>query len=189
MTDTPSLPRFTDIERALKKADSNFDAASAHGLLCGFICATSGKTDSEWKQLIAGKKNQLDNLAALEELYEVSYHLLSEFSFEFNLLLPEDSVDINQRAELLGLWCQGFVTGLEKCGFLLTKREPSDVTEALDDIIEIAQISFGDITDTEEDETAYFELVEHVRLSVLLIFNEIRSGEDSSPENGNDVLH
>lgn len=189
MTETPSLPEYTDIEQALQDAGANFDAAGVHGLLCGFICADPDNThEAEWAKLVFGKNKDEKTLELLEALYETSYHSLSEFSFEFGLLLPEDSADINQRAELLGLWCQGFLVALEKCKVPLKNRPASDVTEALNDIIEIAQVSFGDITDTDEDETAYFELVEHVRLSVLMIFHEFRSSENTQP-NEEDSLH
>jgi uncharacterized protein YgfB (UPF0149 family) len=176
MAEAPILPNYDDVDSLLKQANARLDAAGAHGLLCAFICAKPGQsTTKEWETLILGDLTEAKKNAGvlLEELYELSYHLLSEFSFEFMLLLPDDSVDINQRAELLGLWCQGFLVGLEKCGISLHNHPQNDVTDALNDIIEIAQVSFGDITDSEEDETAYLELLEHVRLSALMIFCEL----------------
>jgi uncharacterized protein YgfB (UPF0149 family) len=61
----------------------------------------------------------------------------------------------------------------------------------LDDITEISEINFGDIAENDEDESAYFELVEYVRLSVLMIFHELKI--DAAPtlinENETPLIH
>ena len=81
---------------------------------------------------------------------------MNQFSFEYNLLLPNDDTDINVRAEALGIWCQGFLTGLQQAEISLEKHANTELTDAIKDITEIAQISYGDIPSTDEDETAYF---------------------------------
>jgi len=175
MTQTPSLPSYTDIADLLAAAKSHFHPAQVHGLLCGYICATSGKMDSPWEKQVLGKNKDPASRELLQHLYEISYHQMSEFSFEFTLLLPEDNIDINLRTEALGLWCQGFLTGLEQSNIPLQNREASDVTETINDLIEIAQVNYGGITNNEEDETAYFELVEYVRLGILMIFQDLKT--------------
>jgi uncharacterized protein YgfB (UPF0149 family) len=177
MSEALILPDYNDVDSLLKQANATLEAAWAHGLLCAFLCAKPSASEKEWGELILGKEESPKCISSLQELSELTYHLLSDFSFEFTLLLPEDSVDINQRAELLGLWCQGFLVGLEKCGIPLKGRTPSDITDALNDILEISQVSFGDIAENDEDETAYLELVEHVRLSALMIFCEIKKAD------------
>lgn len=184
MSLTSPLPTYNDVANALNKTAGNFDAAQTHGLMCGLICATSGKADTRWENLILGEKKNPEAHEVLLELYETSYHQMSEFSFEFSLLLPDDSVDINVRTEALGLWCQGFITGLEQGNIAVDKQPPGDVSDALNDIIEISQVSYGDLTDDDEDETAYFELVEYVRLAIIMIFYELRAG--NIPETAED---
>jgi uncharacterized protein len=187
MTSTPSLPDYQDITKILEHAHSQFDASQVHGLFCGLICAEPGLAEPiSWEKLLFRSEQKPNNMGSLYELYETSYHLLSEFSFEFSLLLPTDTLDINARAESLGLWCQGFLTGLEQGKIPLKKREASDVTDALNDIIQIAEVSFGDIVENDEDETAYFELVEYVRLSVLMIFQDLKV---ERPRDEDNILH
>lgn len=172
---TPTLPTCDEITSALKKIPSDFSAAQVHGLFCGFICLLGGKNSESWKKRLLGKKQNKEAEETLQELYEISYHQISEFSFEFDLLLPDDDVDINVRAEALGLWCQGFITGLAQEGKPIEQYSSPEITETLNDIIEISQVSYGEIVDTDEDESSYFELVEYVRLGVLMIFTELQS--------------
>jgi uncharacterized protein YgfB (UPF0149 family) len=167
-----SLPGYTELTSALKNAESPFQAAEVHGFICGLLCATSGKIDNSWEKIILGDKKNRSARELLEQLFETSYHLISEFSFEFALVLPDDKVDINARTEALGSWCQGFLTGLKQCKVPIENREPSEVTDTLNDMLEIAKVNYGDMSANDEDETAYFELVEYVRLGVLMIFHE-----------------
>lgn len=168
-----ALPDYYSMEKTLISAEVPFPPAHVHGFICGILCATRGRLSSSWIKDLTGKKKSAALREMLLELFETSFHLMNEFSFEFALLLPSDDVDINVRSESLGAWCQGFITGLEKHKIPLKNREPNEVTEALDDMIEIAQISFGDIASNDEDENAYFELVEYVRLATLMIFHEL----------------
>ncbi len=173
MTTAPSLPTYKEIQSALKKIPGAYHAAQVHGMMCGLICAGATKKDTHWKMALDEIKKYKKSEEMLQMLYETSYDLLMQFSFEFNLLLPEDKKSINQRAESLGLWCQGFLMGLQRGNIPIEEREPSEITEALNDIIEISQVNYSEIIDNEEDEVAYFELVEYVRLAALMIFHEL----------------
>lgn len=166
-----SLPAYADIARALKKS-TKMNASQLHGLMCGFICASTSSTDSRWEALLKKENSSIQNI--LQSIYEISYRQLNEFSFEFSLLLPDDETTINKRAEALGLWCQGFIIGLEQCQFKVHNRPPSEMTDALNDIIEISEVDYENIDANEDDESAYFELVEYVRLAILMIFHELR---------------
>jgi len=186
---TQSLPDYEQIADMLIAAKSTFHPAEVHGLLCGHIIGTSGQADKSLQKLILGKNKNPEYHAELQQLYEISYHLMSEFSFEFTLLLPDDDSKINLRTEALGLWCQGFLTGLQQTNIPVQNREESDVTETINDFIEIAQVNYDDIADDDEDETAYFELVEYVRLGVLLIFNDLETGRPEKMSGENNQLH
>jgi uncharacterized protein YgfB (UPF0149 family) len=147
--------------------------------MCGFICATAG-SNSDWEKLIIGNDPNPAAIEVLRNLYEATYHQMSEFSFEFSLILPSDMEDINARTEGLGLWCQGFLTGLGDAYATLEQQGPQEVADALNDITEIAQVSFGEIPATDEEETAYYELEEYVRLIALMMFHELKSSPQTS---------
>lgn len=179
------LPLFSEVNDVLKSASTPFNPSQIHGLICGLIC---GDEQISWEGILE-KNKQLRGLEILQTVFDASYNQVHEFSFEFTLLLPDDTEDINQRAEALGLWCQGFLTGLEQSNIPLKKRSPSELTETINDLIEIAKVNYGDIVDNEEDESAYYELVEYVRLAVLMVFNELRKGStDQSPSKAR-ILH
>jgi uncharacterized protein YgfB (UPF0149 family) len=190
MTQIPALPSYNEIADALVNVNPILSPAEVHGLFCGYITATGGAVDNRWEKFVLGKNKDETSRELLQQLYETSYHQMSEFSFEFSLLLPDDDSDINIRTEALGSWCQGFLSALQQCEIPIKNREESDVTETLNDIIEIAQVNYGDIVDDDEDETAYFELVEYVRLGALLIFHDMKSTTPNQPSNNDDnVLH
>jgi len=181
------LPTYTELQEALSKAKSNFDAAQVHGLLCGILCGNPG-VNKNWQELIQGPKPNKNLHELLQQLYKISAQQLGEFSFEFQLLLPdEDDQEIPQRTESLGLWCQGFLTGLKMSNIEIVDREPSEVTDALNDIIEIAQVSYEQTQTDEESEAAYLEIMEYVRLAVLMIYQELR--ETTHKERKNDKIH
>lgn len=180
------LPTYTEVKSVLKKPSEIFHPSEVHGVLCGILCGSSNKNNKSWETLPFVNSKDKKNYTVIQQLYEKSYDQLNEFSFEFALLLPKDNLNINKRAEALGLWCQGFITGLDHERVEIKHREPSEVTEAINDLIEISKVNYGEITENEEDETAYFELVEYVRLAVLMIFQELKQ---KSSNGTNSKLH
>lgn len=186
MTETHlMIPSFEELANELQESRLNIHASQVHGILCGYLCGSSSRLTEEklWKKIFPkSKKNNAINLL-LHQLYESTALQLSEFSFDFALLLPDDETDINLRAEALGLWCQGFLKGLTDMGVTTTNNASNEVAEVLEDFTEIAKISFGDMTTNEEDETAYIELLEYVRLSAVMIYQELRPQKFVNTEN------
>jgi uncharacterized protein YgfB (UPF0149 family) len=189
MTLTSCLPSYNELSKLLLKIQPDLSPAEIHGLLCGHICTMPGKDDLRWKKILFHDKKYKKVLEVLSQFHAASYQQLSEFSFEFNLALPDDAVDINVRTEALGLWCQGFLLGLALAPTSNQNKVSAEITEALEDITEIAQINFGNIPENEEDETAYLELVEYVRLTILMIFDELRPVAFSQKTNSKTLLH
>jgi uncharacterized protein len=175
MNQTTAYPEYSEINDALNKTGATLPAAEAHGLMCGVICATRDENNPEWEKLVLGNKKNQAAKNILRQLYISSHSQISHFALEFTLVLPDDAVDINERAEALGIWCQGFLVGLQQGTLTLSDKAEPEAAEALHDIAEIAQVSYGDIASAEEDETAYVELVEYVRLAVLMLYHEFRN--------------
>ena len=78
----------------------------------------------------------------------------------------------------LAQWCSGFLAGLGSSGDETLKAMSDEANDALKDM---QQISTADVTDTaesEEDEIAYAEIVEYVRIVVLMIREDLRGPED-----------
>jgi uncharacterized protein YgfB (UPF0149 family) len=167
-----TLPNYEELSAVLGQTAQKLHASQVHGLIAGMLCGQSaGKGMVE-----ALIKTLNDNEAAqslLQQLYQASDKQLKEFLFELELMLPADTTDLPERAEALTLWCQGFLIGLKKVNIQTEGRKPSELTEAIDDIIEIANMNYEVVVSSEEDEVAYVELVEYVRMAVIFIYQEM----------------
>ncbi len=180
MSQQLSLPNYIEFTNILQNFQKIAHASFFHGAVCGCICGGMIDINQQWKMFFKGQQKDESVLLALQQLCDASLQQLKEFSFDFSLLLPDDETDINSRAEALGLWSQGFLVGLEQAQVPITNRPPGEVTDSIHDFVEISKISFGDIATTEEDETAYAELVEYVRLSVIMIFQDLQQNNTNT---------
>jgi uncharacterized protein YgfB (UPF0149 family) len=168
-----TLPSFRELETALNKTALKLHPSQVHGLVCGILCGHTSNRTAAWEELITGGKESGKTHELLQALYDVSAKQLEEFLFEFQLVLPGGSDELPQRAEALTLWCQGILTGLKLAQIPIIDRDPSEITEAIDDLIEIAKMNYEEVIASEEDETAYVELVEYVRMAVILIYQDM----------------
>lgn len=183
-----SLPNYNELSRALSNTTLKLHPSQVHGLICGILCGQP-ISSSAWEQLVTGDEETPKMHELLQNLYEQSAKQLNEFLFELQLVLPEEDNELPARAEALTLWCQGFLTGLKIAQIPIVDREPSEMTEAINDIIEIAKMNYEDVVASEEDETAYVELVEYVRMAVILVYQDLRESEAKANTKQNNHLH
>jgi uncharacterized protein len=116
--------------------------------------------------------NDPNSVKFLQDIYDASINALADEEFNFQLLLPAESESLRHRAESLGLWCQGYLTALNLMNVRFEQDDAQDINEAINDLLEIAKMSFEQVVDCEEDEEAYSELVEYVRVAVMMIYEE-----------------
>ncbi len=183
-----SLPKYFELNQVLNSTTLKLHPSQTHGLICGIIC---GNLNSHvaWEELIVGDKSSEKVHETLHQLYDASSQLLREFLFDFKLILPVDSQPLPARAEALTLWCQGFLTGLKLVNIPIVDREPSEVTEAINDIIEIAKMNYEEVVASEEDEAAYTELVEFIRMAIILIYQDLHEDNAESALSSSGQLH
>jgi len=167
-----SSPTFAKLSQALSSTALKLHASQVHGLVCGILCGNP-TSDAAWEELITDGKEIPKTHEMLQELYKTSAKQFKEFLFELQLLLPPDAEDLPRRAEALTLWCQGFLTGLKLAQVPIVGLEPKELTEAINDLIEIAKMNYEEVVASEEDEIAYVELVEYVRMAVILIYQDL----------------
>lgn len=181
-----SLPTYHELHVALNQTALKLHASQVHGLVCGILCGHPSHT-SAWGELVTGggEEKSTTTHELLQALYDATAKQLDEMLFELQLLLPADSEPLPLRAEALTLWCQGFLTGLKLAKIKISGREASDTTEAINDMIEIAKMNYEDVVDSEEDEVAYVELVEFVRMAAILIYQD--SHDEHSANNEDDI--
>jgi uncharacterized protein YgfB (UPF0149 family) len=106
------------------------------------------------------------------QLYLATLQQLQAPDFSFELVLPDDDQPLAGRADALGLWCSGFLSG-----FGLQERKGSqglsiEGQETLRDLAQIVQITTAADAEAEEDENDLMEVQEYVRMAALLVFSE-----------------
>lgn len=182
------LPSFKDLSKALDKTSLKMHASQVHGLLAGLLCGQTN--EANWEELVTGEKTNQTTHQLLQSLFDISARQLKEDLYDFQPVLPTDKASLPERAEALTLWCQGVLTGLKMAKIQMVGREPGDVTEAIEDLIEIAKMNYEEVVASEEDEAAYMELVEYVRMAVILIYQAMHeTSESANPANLSSHLH
>ena len=187
-----SAPPLPDFERTLKLSHGNLDAAElaeCHGLLAGLLCCNTGITAGDFLSHLAAMQLLLEPgeamSAVMVEAWESTGKQLEDEELGFELWLPDDDELLEERAIALGQWCSGFLAGLGSASRLEGLSE--EAREALADLMEISRAELsstsGDAAGSEEDEGAFAEIVEYVRIVALSLFEEF-----SGPGN-DDVIH
>ncbi|HEY3643720.1 MAG TPA: UPF0149 family protein [Gammaproteobacteria bacterium] len=182
---------FHDLDETLRRAGAACDAAESHGTLCGALCAGLD-SDGPWLQHILDEATgtpeaQRRCREALSAMRDSTHGQLAGGSLEFAPLLPDDELGLADRTDALSEWCQGFLFGLGLAGDRLQLDELGEETnEILKDMTQISQAGFEG-EDTEEDETAYAEIVEYVRMGVQLLYEELQAPVEIAPPS--DTVH
>ena len=149
-------------------------AAELQGMAMGLYAAGLPLDAKDWKQqLFAFISNEPAQLAALDEqLTELQKQLVAALAGEqdaFELLLPTDDEFIIERAEALTYWCQGFNLGFQSLSSPRAIVE-ENAKEAFEDLDAISHLDLDSISEELDDEKDLFSLIEHVKVSSLLIF-------------------
>jgi len=111
----------------------------------------------------------------VKELFYLSAAQLDDADLGFALLLPADQDTLNQRLDALRQWCQGFLTGLVLAGLHKERLFSPEVKEFLADLVEICRLGAVAGDGSEEEEAAYMEIAEYVRMGVLLVNEELNT--------------
>ena len=168
-----------------------------HALLTGQLVAGVRADAEAWLAMVVAHLDVQgleddDDKAELVVLYDMALEQLTAPDFGFQLLLPEDDMELAGRTESLGAWCSGFLSGFG-LGFDHTKQKlSSEITDSMEDLASIAQASFDADDDEQKDdsaETSYMELVEYVRLAAMMVFAEFNLLADGTQQKGPHQLH
>lgn len=182
--------KLPDFEHTLAMAQGNLEApelAECHGVVCGLLCRLPDARLDAFMNLLdmleLVKNPRAGLKMALEELLVASKAQLSDEDMGLSLWLPNDEEMLEERTMALSQWCNGFLAGIGSSGDETLKALSEEANDALKDL---QQISTADVTDTdesEEDEIAFTEIVEYIRIVVLMIREDLRGPE------GQDSIH
>ncbi len=153
--------------------------AELHGLLCGSACAGGALDDQAWLgRLVEHAGEDLAGKAGGEALIWFRNRALvnlGDADLRFDLLLPGEEAPLADQLDALAAWCSGFLSGFGLAGGQ-SDRLDEDGASGLGDLAAIADLD----PDTEEvdAEENYAELVEYVRVVVLLLLQQRVADEE-----------
>ena len=178
---TPALPSYTNLQSLMADANTYLGAAELHGLLCGFICHGDLAPDAGCMNLILNDadEQEYDQLVKqIKLIFGTSVQQLSDFGFEFELLLPDDESSFTEQLEAVSQWSEGFILGMEFAQKERRKTYSTDVKEMIEDIRKIASAYQRFLENKgEENEEVIMEIIEHLRMGALFIFTELNAAQ------------
>lgn len=185
-----SASQLPDFEHTLAIAQGNLEAsdlAECHGICCGLLCRRSNANLDTYMGLLdmleLVKEPGTALKMSLEELFIASKKQLQDEDMGVSLWLPDDAETLEDRTMALSQWCGGFLAGLGSSGEDALKGLSEDSNDAIRDLQQISTADVTDTTESEEDENAYAEIVEYIRIVILMIREDLRGPE------GHDAIH
>lgn len=171
-----------DFDLALAEAGDEFtspDLSEIHGAACGLACRQHGSNSEDFLQLLDTlqlvSEPGSDYRSLLVELFDATRAQLSDDLLRLTLWLPGDEESLGERTASLGQWCTGFLAGLGSGGGLEDLSE--EAREAMEDLTQIAHAEPGGGVSEEDDEEAFVQIVEYLRVVTLLLREELRGPE------------
>lgn len=172
---------YAALDQNLKQSSFAGSAAQAHGIACGLVCrdVKLAELDNAIEHL---NFTDSSSIGALESLLEMNRRDLNQAEFGFDLWLPETD-DLELQLEALAEWSQGYIIGLMYDGNGVLPHLSDELNESVQDIIEIAALEATSASSS-EDEIAFVELREYLRMATQLIYEELNSEQpiESMPE-------
>ncbi len=170
---------YYDVADALQRASASVHAADCHGFLTGLICVTGFADQKIWVAEVFDAYNPKDPSQAeafrlLQSLYEMTLASLNSTDLDFQPLLPDEEDSLRERTEALAHWCSGFLSGLGMGGMASQGELPDEVSELVQDLTQISRVDFEMEAPDEQEETAFAEVLEYVRVGVLFIYDELQ---------------
>ena len=173
------MSTYTRLKDELESQGIKRHCSELHGMIVGFVCC---KTEVNSLNVLTPWLNQYFNQIASPRLISIMESSLKEVldslgdysDFEFDILLPEEPISLNERVLGLSAWCSGFLAGVRRADIEILQREGSLVNETLSDFKRISEIT-DDVEENDDNEADFIELQEFARVGALVIFTETRS--------------
>ncbi|MCS3457639.1 UPF0149 family protein [Aeromonas rivuli] len=175
-------PNYAALADLMDQHELMATAVEAHGVICGLICGGVPLDDKSWLAPFNDLVNDGFGLPAqvrqvMTELYQDAIEgLMAQKGVE--LLLPSDDAPLDERIDGLVDWSQAFLAGFGVVQQELSKAS-EELQEMIQDIANITQVSEEFDQEDEENEVAFLVLYEHVKLGVMMTFEEFGKRPDT----------
>lgn len=178
------------LEESLKKCGASWGAAQTHGLLTGRLAIAGAPAGPDWMLQVLEGVDESNALRAecqkyLDNLYQGTFWQLSERLSEFEPLLPDDDDDVADRTTALAHWSEGFLHGLVSAKHsdeLKARLAAEPLSDIIKDLLQITRAGLDSSTNEEENESAYVELVEYLRVVAQLCYEELADIRNSKSD-------
>lgn len=144
-------------------------ASELHGVVTGFVAAggSLARVDTlmDWLGLDGGQPQQ----GLFERLFQDIGGQLADPELGFQPLLPGDGEPLSARSRAVSRWCGGFISGFGAGRSGDGPEIDNEVTEVLSDLHKISSMT-DEVPDSDENETDLTEIIEYIRVTVLLVF-------------------
>jgi len=186
---------YHQLTQALARCQIAADAAECQGAMSAVICLNGEDGLANWlpahfpeieSGVAQGNALAAEAKAMITDLYQATLARLGKGNLDYALLMPDDEDSLFERTDALGHWCQGFMLGMRFSGVADPGQFSGELAEILDDIREISQVSSEALENTEEEEQSYTELVEYLRVGVMLFCETLHARRGTA---GSQLVH
>ena len=151
--------------------------AETHGIVVGLLCGNPQQHEQELTDSLAALQvGDWDSERIREQLSPALSALHAELSspeMDFRPLLPTSDRPLEERTRCLANWCSGFMTGFgASFPSAAMDKQPPETKEALQMLEQISRAASDPESDSEAEETAFFELAEFVKIAALMLREE-----------------
>jgi yecA family protein len=183
-----AAPTLQELKQLLQDLQLTSSASEVHGFVTGLLAAGVRLNKQQLIKVLEAHTETdqaFDNalIASLWQMQLATLEALGASEIIFTPLVPEDEFTLTERVIALSDWCQGMLSGFGLAvrgdDERLTK---DDIQETLQDIVNIVHVGGDFDSENEEDEQAYMELYEFVRLAVIHLFEEMSPREEHRPQ-------
>ena len=170
---------FKELDNLLIEAKAGSHAAECHGFLCGYLCIVKEVNEDTFRQYLFAEMTDPEMInECSRKLGELATEVMAGISaqdFTLELFLPGDNYPLNERAVALVQWCEGFLNGLGIAGLPEIELLSAEGQEVIQDLYKICRLDVNNIAEEGEDEeTAFMELGEYVRMGAILLYEEFQ---------------
>lgn len=173
-----SLPDYDAFVDAIAFLSLPISASTLHGIMCGYLCAGADQQGEAYlRALLNNKKDGQSRhaLLAMFEVFSVSQQQINHFDFEFQMILPDDQESLVERARAFSEWCEGFTQSLNLIGISIDQFDDEESQEAMQHLVEFAELDCDTLEVGEEDEHALMEVSEYARMAVIRLFSDLKT--------------
>lgn len=180
-----------ELMQVLNEHDFTSTASELHGLLTGLVAGGTFRGSNDFldhmEELFNNGLTIKGSLkSASTQLVDEIFTKLESDEFGFELLLLDEDESLTDQAVELVNWVQYFLVG-----FGLNKRDlktaSNDVREIIEDMTSITRME-PEMEDNNENQADFYEVVEFVRVSAILCYQEFGKKTQSAAET-NKTLH